>query len=295
VLLVKHVGHVIINLEKRKIRNTLLTFFIFIFFEIESSYSNENGKMLAFAAGCYSCHTSNSNEPFGGGYKIKTKFGVFISPNISKNKLNGIGKWTKEEFLNAVTHGVSPTNKPYYPVFPFNWYSSMKRNDILDIYDYIQSLSEVKNENYSHSIKFPYNIRELLWVWRYLNKKINKDTKINNIATNNRGEYLVNSVAHCGACHSPRTFFSIIKDYKDFSGKRKSSKILNDSAPNISSNIKNGIGSWSKSDIIFFLQTGIKPNGDFAEDSMSRIIEKGTQYFNTEDLEEIAKYLLNNK
>ena len=56
-----------------------------------------------------------------------------------------------------------------------------------------------------------------------------------------------------------------------------------------------GIGSWSESDIVFFLQTGIKPNGDFAGKEMSKIIENGTSYLIKDDLEEISRYLLSNK
>ena len=66
-----------------------------------------------------------------------------------------------------------------------------------------------------------------------------------------------------------------------------------DVATNISNDINKGIGSWTKSDLVLFLQIGIKPNGDFAEPDMSLIIEDGTQYLNDNDLNEIAKYLLN--
>ena len=284
---------VIINLEKRKIKNLIIPFFIFVLFNINKATSNENGKILAYAAGCYGCHTNNPEQPFGGGYKIKTKFGIFISPNISKNKLNGIGNWTQDEFIKAVKNGISPKHKPYYPAFPYNWYVNMTKSDISDIYDYLFSLPEVTKKENNHILKFPYNVRELLWFWRFIESQISKNNNIENNLQESRGKYLVNSIAHCGACHSPRTFFSIVKDYNNFSGQKESSKLLNDSIPNISNDKNKGIGSWTESDLVFFLQTGIKPNGDFAEPDMSLIIEHGTQYLNDNDLNEIAKYLLN--
>ena len=64
---------------------------------------------------------------------------------------------------------------------------------------------------------------------------------------------------------------------------------------NISKDKIKGIGSWSESDIVFFLQSGIKPNGDFAGQEMSKIIENGTSYLIKEDLEKISAYLLSNK
>ena len=284
---------VIINLEKRKIKNLIIPFFIFVLFNLNDAASNENGKILAYAAGCYGCHTNNPAEPFGGGYKIKTKFGIFITPNISKNKLNGIGKWTQDEFIKALKNGISPQHEPYYPAFPYNWYVNMTESDILDIYDYLFSLPEVTKKENNHILKFPYKIRELLWFWRFIERKISKNNNIENNLQESRGKYLVNSIAHCGACHSPRTFFSIVKDYNNFSGQNESSKLLNDSIPNISSDKNKGIGSWTESDLVLFLQTGIKPNGDFAEPDMSLIIEHGTQYLSDSDLHEIAKYLLN--
>jgi mono/diheme cytochrome c family protein len=284
---------VIINLEKRKIKKTIILLFIFIILNRNDAFSNENGKILSFAAGCHGCHTSNPNQPFGGGYKIKTKFGFFNSPNISKDKLNGIGNWSKAEFLKAVTKGISPDNKPYYPAFPYNWYADMTESDILDIYEYIYSLPAISKEETNHNLRFPYNIRELLWLWRFVDRIVsNKKNDIKNNYKNKRGEYLVNSISHCGACHSPRTFLYIVKDYNDLTGRKQTSKLLNDAVPNISNDNINGIGSWSKSDIVFFLQTGIKPNGDFAEKDMSLIIENGTQYLRNNDLYKIAGYLL---
>ena len=286
----KLVELVTINLERRKIKYQLFISFVLIFIYIHPTYSNENGKILAYAAGCYECHTTNPDKPFSGGYKIKTKYGIFISPNITKDKNYGIGKWSKKEFINAIKHGISPNSRPYYPVFPYNWYSIMDDNDILDIFEYLNSIPASNNINPSHTLKFPYNMREIMWVWRLINKTVSKNNTITN-----RGEYLVKSVGHCSACHSPRIWLSIIKDYSDLKGRPESLKLLNDGAPNISIDKINGIGKWTESDIVFFLQTGIKPNGDFAGKLMSKIIENGTTYLVEEDLHKIAHYLLSSK
>ena len=169
---------VIINLEKRKIKKLVIPFLIFVLLNINDAISNENGKILAYAAGCYGCHTNNAEQAFGGGYKIKTKFGIFISPNISKNKLNGIGNWSQYEFIKAVKHGISPKNKPYYPALPYNWYINMTESDVLDIYNYIFSLPAVTKKENDHILKFPYNIIELLWFWRFIERKVSKNNNL---------------------------------------------------------------------------------------------------------------------
>ena len=252
--------------------------------------------MLSYAAGCYGCHTSDPNKPFSGGYKIKTKYGTFITPNITQDKTSGIGNWSKTEFIEAMKHGISPSQKPYYPAFPYSWYSNMHDSDILDIFDYLNSIPSIKNKTSPHDLKFPYRIREALWLWRIVNKNLKNNKKGGLEGTNkNRGEYLIKAVTHCSACHSPRTWFSIIKDHDNLNGKIETKKLLNDGSPNISKDKVKGIGSWSESDIVFFLQTGIKPNGDFAGKEMSKIIENGTSYLIKEDLEKISRYLLSNK
>ena len=103
------------------------------------------------------------------------------------------------------------------------------------------------------------------------------------------------AAGHCGACHSPRTWFSIVKNYHDLSGRKETQKDLKDGAPNISPSKSEGIGKWSQSDIVFYLETGVKPDGDLATETMQSIIDDATSYLKTEDLEAIAYYLLNNK
>ena len=284
-----------ISLEKRKIKYLYIIIFIFLI-SAEKSLSNENGKILSYAAGCYGCHTSDPKKPFGGGYKIKTKYGTFITPNITNDIISGIGKWSKTEFIKAMKHGISPSKKPYYPAFPYSWYSNMQDSDILDIFDYLNSIPSIENKTSPHDLKFPYRIRESLWLWRIINRSLQKNKNGGlDVSYKNRGEYIIKSVVHCSACHSPRTWFSIIKDHENLNGKIETRKLLNDGAPNISKDKIEGIGSWSESDIVFFLQTGIKPNGDFAGKEMSKIIENGTSYLIKEDLEKISKYLLSNK
>ena len=287
--------HVTISLEKRKIKYLYIISFIFLI-STEISLSNENGKILSYAAGCYGCHTSDPNKPFSGGYKIQTKYGTFITPNITKDMTSGIGKWSKREFIEAMKHGISPSQKPYYPAFPYSWYSNMQETDILDILDYLNNIPAINNKKLPHNLKFPYNIRGSLWLWRIINRTIQKNNKIDlDITNKHRGEYLIKAVTHCSACHSPRTWFSIIKNHENLNGKIETQKLLNDGSPNISKDKVKGIGSWSESDIVFFLQTGIKPNGDFAGKEMSKIIENGTSYLIKDDLEEISRYLLSNK
>ena len=289
---------VIINLEKRKInffklKNIIIFTLVNYLSFFEIAYCNERGKILSHVAGCYGCHTLNNKIPFSGGYEIKTKYGNFISPNITFDIINGIGKWDIKDFSKAVKLGINPEGKPYYPVLPYKWYSNLNKKDITDIYEYLKSLPTSSIKQKSHNLKFPYNIRNFLWIRRTIENKIfatkRAETKEK---AETEGAYIVRTVAHCGACHSPRTFLSIISDINDLSGNPRSSKIFNDGAPNISNSSKNGIGSWDSIDLVFFLKNGFKPNGDYVEGHMSQIIENGTSFLSENELKSVSKYLL---
>jgi len=175
----------------------------------------------------------------------------------------------------------------------------MKTEDIKKIYYFLLSTNPINKKNLEHELKFPYKIRKFLGIWNLLNKILSKPAKDNSNRIYDekfiKGKYLVTSAGHCGACHSPRTWFSIVKNYHDLSGRKETRKDLKDGTPNISPSKSEGIGNWSQSDIVFYLETGIKPDGDFATEIMQSIIDDATSYLKTEDLEAIAHYLLNNK
>ena len=175
----------------------------------------------------------------------------------------------------------------------------MKTEDIKKIYYFLLSTNPINKKNLEHELKFPYKIRKFLGIWNLLNKILSKPAEENGDKIYDekfiKGKYLVTAAGHCGACHSPRTWFSIVKNYHDLSGRKETRKDLKDGTPNISPSKSEGIGNWSQSDIVFYLETGIKPDGDFATEIMQSIIDDATSHLKTEDLEAIAYYLLNNK
>jgi mono/diheme cytochrome c family protein len=70
-----------------------------------------NGKIIFNAGGCTSCHAVPGQPDrlrLGGGLAIPSPFGTFYAPNISPDPADGIGRWTEDNFVNAVTRGISP-------------------------------------------------------------------------------------------------------------------------------------------------------------------------------------------
>ena len=103
----------------------------------------------------------------------------------------------------------------------------------------------------------------------------------------NRGAYLVRHLGHCGECHTPRSDFGVLQADQEMAG----SKLGDETIPNITPHRVDGIGRWSASDIEYFLDIGMLPDGDFAGSSMGDVIGESTSKLTREDRLAIAAYL----
>jgi mono/diheme cytochrome c family protein len=177
-----------------------------IFISAQANDQIKNGEYLFRAAACGSCHGSeNNNSRLAGGYSIKIPGGTLVTPNISPDKKFGIGGWSDQDFLNAVKRGVSPKGDHYYPAFPYASFQGMTDADVLSIKAYIETLPPVSKPSNDHDLSFPFNLRASLAIWKIANlngESFKRET--DKSAAFNRGKYLVNHVAHCGECHTPR-------------------------------------------------------------------------------------------
>lgn len=251
-----------------------------------------NGERLFNAGGCASCHRSGEDrmEPaeLGGGLAMDTAFGVFHVPNISPDKSSGIGNWTTLEFASAMLKGVSPDGRHLYPSFPYASYTRMQIEDVMDLKAYLDTLPPVAQSNQSHELKFPWNIRPGIGLWKMLN--LNPDPIIDVPAGSEKlqlGRYLVEGPGHCGECHTPR----------DWTGGLDTSRWLSGAAnPEGEGKVADitpgddGIGDWQESDIAYYLKSGFTPEYDTVGSSMVKVQENMAK-LTDEDRKAIAAYL----
>ena len=143
--------------------------------------------------------------------------------------------------------------------------------------------------NKPHEAKPPFGWRALLVFWRALFFD-GKPIRIEPARGEewNRGNYLVNAVAHCEECHTPRNFLGALKTSRAFSGNINGPDRQN--APNITSAIKTGIGSWSIADIEQLLKTGMTPESDIIGSGMKAVVQ-GTSKLTDADRHAMAIYL----
>jgi len=253
-----------------------------------------NGERLFHAGGCNSCHGSLDNEAgsevpvLGGGLAMNTPFGTFHVPNISPHITRGIGSWSTLDFVNAMHQGVSPDGRHYYPSFPYASYTRMRFEDLMDLKSYLDTLPEAAHINEAHELKFPWNLREGIGMWKLLNLD---SAPVVSVPDYNdqliRGRYLVEGPGHCGECHTPRDWTGGL-DYGRWlagapnpDGEGKVSNITPD---------EKGLADWSAGDIEYYLESGFTPDYDTAGSSMVEVQENLAR-LPKEDRAAIAAYL----
>ena len=250
-----------------------------------------NGEAMFVAGNCSACHATPGQDDrakLGGGLKLRSAFGTFVTPNISPDPKHGIGGWSELAFLNAMKRGVDDEGGHLYPAFPYSSYSLMKTSDVRDVFAYIKTLPAVATPSQPHQLKFPFSIRRTVGVWKLLYfhpHEFVPDPKRS--AAWNRGAYLAEGPAHCAECHTPRNALGGEDEAKLYAG-----------APNLepggrfASNItpsKDGLGDWSEQDIADFLKSG--QDKCFNEPTGMKDVIASTSKMSDADLAAIAAYI----
>ena len=166
----------------------------------------EKGRQLAALGNCVQCHTASDGAPLAGGLAMSTPFGTVYSTNITPDVDTGIGAWSFSAFQRAMREGVARDGHHLYPAFPYTAYTRMTDEDLTALYAWLMSQPPVRAEASSTQLKFPFSLRPLLAGWNalYLDAGPRLSTETTRSELWQRGEYLVNGVGHCGACHTPR-------------------------------------------------------------------------------------------
>ena len=252
----------------------------------------ERGEYLIHAGACIDCHTEDSDEatPLAGGRAIESPFGTFFSPNITPDINTGIGSWSDDDFLNAFWDGVNPEGDHYYPAFPYPSYTGVLRDDLLAMKAYLFSLQPVEKTTPEHEVAWYISTRMAAGAWKLKNfESARYSFNPEQSDQWNRGAYLVRHLGHCGECHTPRSTLGVLKYGQELAGNPNGpdeSKI-----PNITPHKFDGVGKWSVSDIEYFLDIGMLPDGDFVGSKMSTVIDHSTSKLTKDDRVAIATYL----
>jgi mono/diheme cytochrome c family protein len=179
----------------------------------------KRGRELAAIGNCNDCHTARGRPNFVGGLPVPTPFGTIFSSNITPDPETGIGRWSEDAFRRAMRSGVDRDGHHLYPTFPYDHFTHVSDEDDRALYAYLMTREPVHAPLRDNQLSFPYNQRVLIAGWKLL--FLRRDAYQPDPAKSaewNRGAYLVEGLAHCGACHTPRNGLGAERATATFAG-----------------------------------------------------------------------------
>jgi mono/diheme cytochrome c family protein len=247
------------------------------------------GAYLARAGNCAACHTDRGGAAFAGGKGIATPFGTLYASNLTPDAKTGIGAWSAAQFWRAMHNGRSADGHLLYPAFPYPNFTEITRADSDALFAWLRSQVPVTQVNRPHDLRFPYSLQASLAVWRALFFTPGVyEPQVERSAQWNRGAYLVRSLGHCAACHSPRNAFGATRDSLELSGGLI--PLQNWYAPSLASGAEAGVADWSSREVADLLKTGLTSRGA-ALGPMAEVVFRSTQHLTDPDIAAMAEFL----
>ncbi len=246
------------------------------------------GAYLVRIGDCEACHTVTGSPKLSGGLYLNTPFGKMATPNLTPDKETGIGTWSDNDFYRALHEGIRKDGAYLYPGLPYPWYTKVTRDDVMAIKAYLFSLPPVHAPQKPDHLIFPFNIRTGIAGWNALYfKEGTYQPDPTKSAVWNRGAYIVEGLGHCADCHTPKNLAQAPINSEAFAG----GKFDDWYAPNITTDKKEGIGTWSQAQIVSYLKEGAAAGKGVAFGPMAQTVHDSLSHLTDADLTAIATYL----
>src|SRR6202047_3029874 len=179
----------------------------------------KRGRDLAALGNCNDCHTVRGGKAFAGGLPVPTPFGTIYSSNITPDADTGIGRWSEAAFRRAMRSGVNREGQHLYPTFPYDHFTNVSDQDDAALYAFLMTRPAVNAPARANELSFPLDQRFVIAGWKLLFlRRGSYQPDSSKSAEWNRGAYLVEGLAHCGACHTPRNALGAERTSAQFSG-----------------------------------------------------------------------------
>lgn len=207
---------------------------------------------------CGFCHSADGRtaSALGGGRLMRDKYGDVSAPNITLAQ-SGIGGWSEADLRKLLRANVRPDESMIGGDFHkgFEWIAD---SDVAAITYYIRSLPGTDNTVGSRRLSFVDRN-----VTGFFDTRVEVKGLIPEISPNFKteyGQYLTDTIARCGSCHSRPETLLTSEEYLA-GGREISFDGESRIAPNITTSKSAGIGEWSEAAIKTFLTTGQTPQG----------------------------------
>jgi mono/diheme cytochrome c family protein len=256
--------------------------------ELKSASLIDRGEYLTRAADCVVCHTAPGGAPYAGGRAFVLPFGTMYSTNITPDVETGIGSDSDADFLNAVHRGIGRNGTRLYPAMPYASYTYMADADALAIKAYLFSLPPIHAPASANTLVFPFSQRGLMALWSmFFNPDTRYEPNTERSASWNRGAYLVEAMAHCGECHTPRNLAFALNNREKFGGAIQAGW----RAYNITPDPHSGVGAWSEADLTHYLSSGHADGRGTAAGPMGEAVDESLSHLKPGDIAAVVEYL----
>lgn len=256
-----------------------------------------NGQRLYHAGACYACHRPEASDPVFaarlpvGGRLLATPFGSLDPGNLTPDPRTGLGGWSEDDFLRAMTRGLSPRGRRYLPAFPYRAYSRMTREDLRDLWAYLKKLPAEPRERRAGTLRHERWLRAGTRLWLALAGwpgRIPQDPSKGTAW--NRGAYLVLGPGHCGECHTPRRKLWLPEEKRFLAGGPHPAQ-RGETVPSLRD--LSGRGRYSGvEDLVDALALGDTAGYDRLSAGGMGAIQEELAHLPAEDLQAIATYLM---
>jgi len=168
--------------------------------------------------------------------------GTIYAKNITPDPETGIGTWTDDEIMRAMTQGISKNGDTLFPLMPYVHFNHLAKDDLLSIIAYIRTLKPIKNKVPARQLMIPIS---MAYPAKALTPNVDGNVCPPESDKVKYGEYLTNAAA-CSDCHTPMG-----KEGYDFSklfsgGFNFDVHTFKVNTANITPDSATGIGAWTE-------------------------------------------------
>jgi mono/diheme cytochrome c family protein len=246
----------------------------------------KRGRELAAIGNCNDCHTVRGGQAFAGGLPVPTPFGTIYSSNITPDADTGIGRWSEAAFRRAMRSGIDREGQHLYPTFPYDHFTNVSDEDNQAIYAFLMTRQPVRAPDRANQLSFPLDQRVVIAGWKLLFLRSGTyQPDPSKSAEYNRGAYLVEGLAHCGACHTPRNALGAERASAQFAG----GDVDNWSAYAINGQSPSPV-PWNAEALFTYLRQGWQADHGVARGPMAEVVSNLSSV-NESDVHAIATYM----
>jgi mono/diheme cytochrome c family protein len=246
----------------------------------------KRGRELAAVGNCNDCHTVRGGGSFAGGLPVPTPFGTIYSSNITPDAETGIGRWPEAAFRRAMRSGVNRDGQHLYPTFPYDHFTNVSDEDDAALYAYLMTRPAIHAPARENALSFPLDQRFVIAGWKLLFlRRGNYQPDSSKSAEWNRGAYLVEGLAHCGSCHTPRNGFGAERPNAQFAG----GDVDNWHAYAINAQSPAPV-PWDAEALFAYLRNGWQPDHGAARGPMAEVVSNLSSV-SASDVHAIATYM----